>query len=436
MPSKMLRPNVGLYVATADAFADWRTPTIAELTSATKVFNISAAVTDDYTLNQTESQSDNSLSMIDNADVTTPTYFNYEASLDGFRDSNLSATSVYNKFRDLFNQPDVEYFLIKRVGKAHDATVVAGDLISIFGVRTDFPVDIYGDGEMIRFGARFLTTGKVKTNYTVPAGTAGALGSTAATVGTKSTSNGKIKVSWTPVANVANESTFLAGTALTLLADTTKSYDLTEAIAWDSFEVGNQDSNKIEDRSILDEGQVQTRGFAQISAGLNFFRSPKNTSTATVITGAAASTTIVVAGDMTSKIEVGMSVKVTDSTGATTKVKDLTVVSAVFNTPNTTITLSAANATLLAPTDIATFFNAQTLAWDTFYLSTGSTRPTGYLTVRVNKAASSVYAASDVVSIYKFTADAVMENTEGEDAIKFMVNFAPQGRLGKNVVLA
>jgi hypothetical protein len=58
------------------------------------------------------------------------------------------------------------------------------------------------------------------------------------------------------------------------------------------------------------------------------------------------------------------------------------------------------------------------------------------LTVRVNKAASSVYAASDVVSIYKFTADAVMENTEGEDAIKFMVNFAPQGKLGKNVVLA
>jgi hypothetical protein len=59
---------------------------------------------------------------------------------------------------------------------------------------------------------------------------------------------------------------------LTILADTTKSYDLTEAIAWDSFEVGNQDSNKIEDRSILDEGQVQTRGFAQLSAGLNFFR--------------------------------------------------------------------------------------------------------------------------------------------------------------------
>jgi len=59
MATKMLRPNVGIYVAAADAFVDWKAPTLAEITSATKVFNISQAVTDDYTLNQTESQSDN-----------------------------------------------------------------------------------------------------------------------------------------------------------------------------------------------------------------------------------------------------------------------------------------------------------------------------------------------------------------------------------------
>jgi hypothetical protein len=436
MPSKMLRPNVGIYVASSDAFADWKNPTFAELTSSTKVFNISAAVTDDYTLNQTDSQSDNSLSLVDNADVTTPTYFNYEASLDGFRDQSLTATSVYNKFRDLFNTVDTEYYLIKRVGKLHSDTLVGGDLISIFGVKTDYPVDIFGDGEMIRFGARFLTTGKVKLNYTVPTGTATAFGTTAATTGTKTTSNGKIKVSWTPVANVTTESTFLTGTALTILADTTKSYDLTEAIAWDSFELGNQDSNKIEDRSILDEGQVQTRGFAQMSGMLNFFRSPKSTSTATVVSGAAAASTFVVSTDITSKVEVGMSVKVMSADGLTTRFKDLTVTAVSYSSPNTTVTLSGANATLLVAGDIATFFNAQTLAWDTFYLSTGSTRPTGYLTVRVNKTATSVYAASDVVSIYKFTADAVKENTEGEDSIKFMVNFAPQGKLGKNVVLA
>ena len=40
MATKMLRPNVGLYVATSDAFADWSAPTLTEITDATKVFNI------------------------------------------------------------------------------------------------------------------------------------------------------------------------------------------------------------------------------------------------------------------------------------------------------------------------------------------------------------------------------------------------------------
>ena len=40
MATKLLRPNVGIYVATADAFADWTAPTLTEITSATKVFNI------------------------------------------------------------------------------------------------------------------------------------------------------------------------------------------------------------------------------------------------------------------------------------------------------------------------------------------------------------------------------------------------------------
>ena len=65
MATKMLRPNVGLYVATSDAFADWRAPTLTEITDAAKVFNISPAVTDDYTLNMTDSDTDDSLAIVD-----------------------------------------------------------------------------------------------------------------------------------------------------------------------------------------------------------------------------------------------------------------------------------------------------------------------------------------------------------------------------------
>ena len=353
MATKMLRPNVGLYVAASDAFADWTAPTLAEITDATKVFNISPAVTDDYTLNMTDSEADSSLSIIDNADVQTPTYHNYEASLDGFRDANLSATSVYNKFRDLFDGADRKYYLIKRVGKTHDTAFAAGDEISIYGVKTDFPIDILGDGEMVRMGARFLTTGEVKVNVDVAAGSAGSGPALAATVGTKMTSNGRIRVDWVDAADVSDEDTFIATPDIDTLNG---GLNLTEAIAWDSFDLGASDSNKIDDRALVDEGQVQSRGFAQFSGSLMFFRG---------------------------------------------------------------ITAETSGA----------YYDA----YEAFKAATDGSRPQGYLVTRVGIAPATDHAATQVVSVFKFIADAFMDNTEGEDSVKFMVNFAPQGRLGVHV---
>ena len=356
MPTKLLRPNVGIYVATADAFANYAAPTLTEITAAAKVFNISPAVTDDYTLNMTDSESDDSLAIVDNASVQTPTYYNYEASLDGFRDENPSATSVYNKFRDLFDTPDVKYYLIKRVGYAHDAAFAAGQLVSIYGVKTDFPVELLGDGEMIRDGARFLTTGEVAVNVAVGSGTAGSGPALAASVGTKSTSNGKIKVYWVPVANITGtEDAWVAAPDITDFS-ASGSLDLTSAIAWDSYELGSTDSNKIDDRGIVDTGAVQERGFAQFAGSLMFFRG------------------------ITS-----------ETTGA--------------------------------------YYNA----FEAFKAATDGSRPVGFLVTRVGLPTSTALAAGQTVSAYKFIADAFMDNTEGEDSVKFMVNFAPQGKVGKNV---
>ena len=356
MANKMLRPNVGIYVATADAFSNWAAPTLTEITDETKVFNISPAVTDDYTLNMTDSESDNSLSIIDNADVQTPTYHNYEASLDGFRDLNLTATSVYNKFRDLFDEPDVKYYLIKRVGKTHDAAFEAGDEISIYGVKTDYPVELIGDNEMVRMGARFLTTGEVKVNVAVGSGTAGDGPELRTTVGTKMQSNGKIRVDWIDVADVTDEAAFLATPSAAILNG---GVALTEAIAWDSYDLGAADSNKIDDRSLVDEGQNQTRGFAQFTGSLMFFRD--------------------------------------------------------------------------ADPDAVSAYND---AYAVFKAATDGSRPEGYLVTRVGYAPGTAYASGQKVSVFKFIADAFMDNTEGEDSVKYMVNFAPQGRLGVQVTAA
>jgi hypothetical protein len=352
MASKLLRPNVGIYVATATAFADWKAPTPSEITDATKVFNISPAVTDDYTLNMTDSDSDDSLAIIDNASVSTPTFYNYEASLDGFRDATASATSVYNKFRDLFDEPDVKYYLIKRIGYAHDAAFAAGQEVSVYGVKTDYPVDLLGDGEMLRIGARFLTSGEVAVNVAVAAGTAGSGPELIGTTGTKMQSNGNITVWWVPQDEIEDEELFMSFPTDTLIES---GINLTSAIAWDSYELGSTDSNKIDDRGIVDTGAVQERGFAQFSGSLMFFRG------------------------------------VTDETTG-----------------------------------------AYYEAFEAFKAATDGSRPQGYLVTRIGIPSATAVDFPHKVNIFKFIADAFMDNTEGEDSVKFMVNFAPQGKVSVN----
>ena len=352
MATKLLRPNVGIYVATADAFVDYKSPTLSEITDATKVFNISPAVTDDYTLNMTDSDSDDSLAIIDNASVSTPTFYNYEASLDGFRDTDATATSVYNKFRDLFDVPDVKYYLIKRVGYAYDAAFAAGQEVSVYGVKTDFPVDLVGDGEMLRIGARFLTTGEVAVNVAVTAGTAGSGPELLGTTGTKMQSNGNITVWWVPQDEIEDEELFMSYPTDTLIES---GINLTSAIAWDSYELGSTDSNKIDDRGIVDTGAVQERGFAQFSGSLMFFRG------------------------ITS-----------ETTGAYAD------------------------------------------AFAAFKAATDGSRPQGYLVTRIGIPSATAVDFPHKVNIFKFIADAFMDNTEGEDSVKFMVNFAPQGKVSVN----
>jgi hypothetical protein len=352
MATKLLRPNVGIYVATADAFADYKSPTLAEITDATKVFNISPAVTDDYTLNMTDSATDTSLAIVDNASVETPTFYNYEASLDGFRDTDPTATSVYNKFRDLFDTPDVKYYLIKRVGSAHDAAFATGQLVSVYGVKTDFPVDLVGDGEMLRIGARFLTTGEVAVNVAVGSGTAGSGPALAASVGTKMQSNGNISVWWVPTSEVTDEEQFLEYPTSAIIDE---GIELTSAIAWDSYDLGATDSNKIDDRGIVDTGAVQERGFAQFSGSLMFFRGITSETTGAYYT-----------------------------------------------------------------------------AFEAFKAATDGTRPQGYLVTRIGIPSATTLDYPQKLNVFKFIADAFMDNTEGEDSVKFMVNFAPQGKLGVN----
>lgn len=84
---------------------------------------------------------------------------------------------------------------------------------------------------------------------------------------TKVQSNGNVTVWWVPAAGVAN---YLSPTAAEI---NDNGIDLTDAIAWEGFDLGATESNDIDDRSLRDLGNAVTRGFAQFGANLSFFRS-------------------------------------------------------------------------------------------------------------------------------------------------------------------
>ena len=169
MPSKLLRGNVKIVAVEYDAIANPAAPTSAELNSAF-AYDISCAVLDDYTLNLTDSDTDDTVTVCDIGNVETPTFRNYEAELTGLKDATLTDnSSVYNTFFRLFLAPDVKYWLVKRIVGAQASAFAAGQVVSLYGVSTDYPTNNADDGSMLSMTANFKPTGSVNVNYTLVA---------------------------------------------------------------------------------------------------------------------------------------------------------------------------------------------------------------------------------------------------------------------------
>lgn len=172
--TKMLRGYVSVYAFFPEAIADWSAPTGTALQAAVTNglgFDISCAITDDsLSLGLTDSETDTSISICDIGNVTTPTFFNYEASFDSFRNGPVSEgnqVAVYDLPVKLFSDVDHPFYLLKRIGVPQGTALAAGQVVSIFGVNTDNPIDSLGDGANILFGSRFLANGQVYTNATL-----------------------------------------------------------------------------------------------------------------------------------------------------------------------------------------------------------------------------------------------------------------------------
>lgn len=174
--NKLLRGHFSVYAFLPEAVADWTALSAAELNAAIANglgFDISCALTDDSVdINLTDSDTDDSISICDIGNVQTPTFFNYNVSFDSFRNGPASVgaqVAVYELPVDLFSGADRDYYIAKRIGPAQGTAFAAGQELSVYGVNTDFPTDILGDGENILFGSRFKANGQVYTNATIAA---------------------------------------------------------------------------------------------------------------------------------------------------------------------------------------------------------------------------------------------------------------------------
>lgn len=164
-------------------------------------------------------------------------------------------------------------------------------------------------------------------------------------VDTKVFAAGRVSVWWVPDGGFADIN---APTASEINAGV----PLSDAIAWENYELAASESDDIDDRSLMDLGNATSRGAAQFGGTLSFFRDLNS-------------------NDLSSPYVQAFE---------------------AFRTP----------------------------------------RAYGYLVTRVLwnvKGEQTPAASGEDVSVFRFVADSFIDDTEGDDSVKFTVNFLPQGQL-------
>lgn len=129
--------------------------------------NISCALLDDLSLGLADPETDTELTICSRGNESSPTSDNVEATLTGFRDKNKADTGVFNLYTQLMNAADVRYALMDRIDSPSDSLVEVGDVISLYEVDTDNPVDIKEDRGNLKLQQTPAASGTVNHLYTL-----------------------------------------------------------------------------------------------------------------------------------------------------------------------------------------------------------------------------------------------------------------------------
>lgn len=165
--AKMMSPNTTIWWVPLAGIANHLVPKATELTAGT---NISAAIVTGYTLGATDSDTDDSKTIVDEGNVTTPTFGNYEANISFFREGVGDTPTIFTTAFDLFKDGRVEGWLVSRHGYKSTVAAAATQLVSVFRVYSDYAQDIEGDsGAPIQFTVPFKPQGQMAINVALAA---------------------------------------------------------------------------------------------------------------------------------------------------------------------------------------------------------------------------------------------------------------------------
>ncbi len=170
MPTKMMSPNTTIWFVKSDGTFTAQNMDasllIADIASG-KAINLSAAIATGYTLGATESDTDDSKTIVDEANTQTRGNGNYEAELPFYleADAVTNTTSPFLIAYTLFKDSDVTGTLVKRMGYKYTVAPAATQEVSVFTVLSQEPRVTEGEaGGPIQFTVPFLAQGYMNVN--------------------------------------------------------------------------------------------------------------------------------------------------------------------------------------------------------------------------------------------------------------------------------
>ena|SRR6478609_4810037 len=148
MPTKMIGQKSAIWWIPESVYASGPPATLSLATlsaaiTANTMVNLTPAIAQGYTLNPTDSDTEDAKSVADSGNAQSRGAYNFEANIPFFRedDPTTNTTSIFLKAYTLFKSGHVYGYLAQRIGYPYNTALAVGQKLSVYHVCSDYPRD-------------------------------------------------------------------------------------------------------------------------------------------------------------------------------------------------------------------------------------------------------------------------------------------------------